>query len=79
MVKNDSAFHSGRRNFCAASRTSRAEKRELTSGLLMQKYQRRASAPVSVITSIGSTTLPSRLDILRPCSSLMWPSTMQVL
>ena len=51
MVKNDSAFHSGSRNLCAASRTSRAEKRDGCSGLLTQKYQRRASAPVSSITA----------------------------
>ena len=79
MVKKESAFQSGRRYPCAASRTSRAEKREFTSGLLMQKYQRRASAPVYAITPMGSTTLPRRFDIFRPCSSLMWPSTMQVL
>ncbi len=77
MVKNDSAFQSGSRNFCAASRTSLVEKRDGTSGLLTQKYQRIASAPVSAITPIGSTTLPRRFDIFRPCSSLTWPSTMQ--
>ncbi len=76
-MKKLSAFHSGSRNPCAASRTRRAEKREFSSGLLTQKYQRRASAPASSITPIGSTTLPSRFDILRPCSSLTWPSTMQ--
>ena len=73
MVKNDSAFQIGSRKFWAASRTSRAEKRELSSGLDAQKYHRRASAPVSGMTSIGSTTLPRRFDILRPFSSLTWP------
>ena len=77
MVKKETAFHSGSRKLCAASRTSRAEKRDEAVGLLTQKYQRRASAPVSSITAIGSTTLPRRFDILRPSSSLTWPRTMQ--
>ena len=39
----------------------------------------RLAGAVSAMTAMGSVTLPSRFDILRPCSSLMWPRTMQVL
>ena len=44
----------------------------------MKKYQRKASAPCLSITSHGTTMLPSDFDILRPCSSAMWPRTRHV-
>ena len=72
-------FHRVRMNLrITSSRFSGPKRRGNQGELDVNRYQRSASAPCLSRMLQGSTTLPRRLDILRPSLSRMWPRTEHV-
>src|SRR6266516_7209289 len=74
VTKKQYVFQSVSKKRRNVSDTNLSEKRRASPGrVAVYRYQRRASAPCSSITAIGSTTLPRLLLIFRPLSSKMSP------